>query len=381
MVDRIESESYVVSAQLTKWPEDMFARPQLRSCVLMRNQLSAADEQLTRLTMLEVLNLKSNRFESVDVIVDCASLVSLDMGYNRLAALPHDIGARLPHLQSLKLDANLFVGPQSIVPICGISTLTHLTLQSNALRTLPQPEIGRLSRLELLDLRSTELTELPDALFDLCELRFLRLQRNALRRLPPRIGALTRLNTLAIENNQLTSLPCTLVHIAELNFLSVNSNRLTTLPAAIGELPLLFLDFVANPYTDAELVDAASIRAFPQRRSETVRAVLRGRARGYVRCAARLLCYARLLLTTPLVRHFVRGRGDLVALPPHVLRDILDRLAGATLAAIDEATNNAIVEFATVRPIARIDAHEFARRILFSLARAQREEEDEEQER
>lgn len=351
----------------------MFARPQLRSCVLMRNQLSAADEQLTRLTMLEVLNLKSNRFENVEVIVDCASLVSLDMGFNRLSALPHDIGARLPHLQSLKLDSNLFVGPQSIVPICGISTLTHLTLQSNALHALPEPQIGQLSRLELLDLRNNELTELPDALFDLVELRFLRLQRNSLRRLPPRIGALSRLNTLAIEFNQLTSLPCTLVNISDLNFLSVNSNRLTTLPTSIGELPLLFLDFVGNPYTDADLIKATSVRTLPQRRSESVHAVLSNRCRSYLRRTARLLCYARLLLTTPLVRHFVRGRGDLVALPPHVLRDILDRLVDASF--IDEMTNNAIVEFATVRPIVEMDTHTFARRILFTLARAQREEE------
>lgn len=373
MVDRIESESFVVSAQLNQWPHDMFARTQLRSVVLMRNALSAADEQLTTLTMLETLNLKYNQFNNLDVIVDCASLLSLDLCFNRLDALPTDIGARLPHLQSLKLDGNKLFGAESIVPLCGISTLTHLTLQQNALHALPQPQIGRLSRLQLLDLRNTALRELPDALFDLVDLRFLRLQRNSLRRLPPRIGALSRLHSLSLDQNELYALPCTLVHIVDLNFLSFDSNRLDALPTAIGELPAVFLDFASNPYVnDEEIRSVATLRVLPQRRSEAALKLLRARFRVCLRHSATLLRYARLLLTTPLVRHFVRGRGDLVVLPPHVLRDVLNWLVDPS-AAIDEQTNNSIVEFATVRPIVPMDETEFARRVLFTMERGERE--------
>lgn len=373
MVDRIENESFVVSAQLNQWPHDMFARTQLRSVVLMRNALSAADEQLTTLTMLETLNLRYNQFSNLDVIVDCASLLSLDLCYNRLDSLPIDIGTRLPHLQSLKLDGNKFFSAESIEPLCGISTLTHLTLHRNPLRALPQPQIGRLSRLQLLDLRNTALRELPDALFDLVDLQYLRLQRNSLRRLPPRIGALSRLHTLSLDQNKLYALPCTLVHIVDLHFLSFDRNRLDTLPTAIGELPRVFLDFSPNPYVDDdEIRSLASLRMLPQRRSEAALKLLRARFRICLRHSATLLRYARLLLTTPLVRHFVRGRGDLVVLPPHVLRDVLDWLVDPS-AAIDEQTNNSIVEFATVRPIVPMDETEFARRVLFTMERGDRE--------
>ena len=62
-----------------------------------------------------------------------------------------------------------------------------------------------------LDLRSMQLTELPES-----------------------IGQLTQLTSLDLSSNQLTALPDSLGQLTQLTFLNLANNRLTTLPDSLG---------------------------------------------------------------------------------------------------------------------------------------------------
>lgn len=378
-IQRVDAgDSFVCTGRnLTRWPEELFVRGELsplRSVVLSRNDLiDTGGELVAMLTALASLNLSRNRIDRIDApLFECTTLISLDLSHNRLASVPDAI-ERLSCLWSLKLDSNAFSAADAIQAVCSVVSLTYLSLVNNAHLALPHPELSRLSRLALLDLRQCRLAALPDSVFELTSLRFLKLTHNALTELSPRVAALTLLASLTLENNCLRELPSALAHAASLKFLSVNGNAdLASLPDALGVLPLEFLELGSNAFGGDAAIDAiASRRQLPVHRSNEVITLLRARFRRRLRCAAALLCTARVLLAPPAVRLFARGRGDLELLPPHALRDILDYAAAARVdcgdcfgALVDEQTNNAIVEFATL-PIAAMTDVEFARRCIF----------------
>ena len=64
-----------------------------------------------------------------------------------------------------------------------------------------------LTNREVLLLNSLELTELPESLAELSQLKFLDISRNLLTTLPEWLGNLTSLDRLIISNNKLSTLP------------------------------------------------------------------------------------------------------------------------------------------------------------------------------
>jgi hypothetical protein len=373
MLQRIDAgDSFVCSDRhLSRFPTELFvlgSQAPIKSVVLSRNDLTdTGGELMSTLTALSSLNLSRNRIARIDEsLFSCCSLTVLDLSQNRIAMIAPEL-ALLTRLHSLKLDGCALSGAESVRAICDVQTLTFLSLWNNPLLALPHPELSRLSRLVLLDLRQCQLAELPDSLFSLASLRFLKLSSNRLSEISPHIGRLSNLETLALEQCQLTALPDAVAHLVSLKFLSVSVNKLGSLPDALAVVPLQIVDFSSNPFHDAAIAQICSTPQLPLYRSQAVDKLLKERFRARLRCAASLLTAARLLLAPPRVRHFVRGRGDLALLPPHALRDILDFLAFARAGVwlIDERTDNVIVEFATKRPIVGMSDHDFARLCLF----------------
>jgi len=96
----------------------------------------------------------------IDCLMSLTSLEELRISNNQIAALPEDIGDKLPNLKVLSVDHNM-------------------------LTSLPE-SIGKLKRLEILQVRQNRLTALPDPL-PTESLRVLHASSNGIRELPPKL--------------------------------------------------------------------------------------------------------------------------------------------------------------------------------------------------
>jgi leucine-rich repeat protein SHOC2 len=116
-----------------------------------------------------------------------------------------------------------------------LTSLVRLYLRSNQLTSLPG-EAGQLTSLRELDLYGNQLTSLPAGFGQLTSLQRLVLHDNRLTSLPAEIGQLMSLRELYLGNNQLTSVPAEIGQQTSLRVLNLGSNQLTSLPAEIGQL-------------------------------------------------------------------------------------------------------------------------------------------------
>jgi len=123
--------------------------------------------------------------------------------------------------------------------------LTELDLSGLDLEELP-PEIGKCTQLEKLVLGKwdeekeewvgNKLTEFPDAVLQLTNLKILNLRRNQITAIPEAIGQLSNLTGLYLSKNQITSIPEVIAQMSNLTELSLGSNQITSIPEAIGQL-------------------------------------------------------------------------------------------------------------------------------------------------
>ncbi|HEX4840017.1 MAG TPA: NEL-type E3 ubiquitin ligase domain-containing protein [Rhabdochlamydiaceae bacterium] len=120
--------------------------------------------------------------------------------------------------------------------ICSLPNLRKLHIVSCSNLTALPPEIGRLTRLEELQVDS-RITTLPPEIGNLRNLKSLRVR--GLTTVPPEIGQLDLLEELSLTFGTLSSLPSEIGQMTNLRKLEVGDNRLTALPAEIGNLSKL----------------------------------------------------------------------------------------------------------------------------------------------
>jgi internalin A len=104
---------------------------------------------------------------------------------------------------------------------------------------------ARKNRATVLNLTRLDLTELPESIAQLSQLRVLYLNHNQLRTLPESIAQLSQLQVLYLNYNKLTTLSESVTQLSQLGILSLSDNQLTTLPESIAQLSqlrLLYLD-------------------------------------------------------------------------------------------------------------------------------------------
>lgn len=82
------------------------------------------------------------------------------------------------------------------------------------------------------------LIELPTSIGRMQRLNNLNVDRNALAELPSEIGSLTNLGVLSLRDNKLTKLPVELGNCVSLHVLDVSGNRLQNLPYSLVNLQL-----------------------------------------------------------------------------------------------------------------------------------------------
>ena len=123
--------------------------------------------------------------------------------------------------------------------------LTQLDLAGLGLEELP-PEIGKCTQLEMLVLGKwdeekrkwvgNKLTEFPDAVLQLTNLKILSLVKNQITEIPEAISQLSNLSQLNLSENQITQIPKAIAQVSNLTLLSLNSNQIAEIPEVVAQL-------------------------------------------------------------------------------------------------------------------------------------------------
>lgn len=144
-----------------------------------------------------------------------------------------------------------------------------LTLKELALTGTIPTELGRLQKVDVIDISDNILTgNVPASLFNLQTLRVLRLSGNELSgTLSPRIGNATRLVELDFGENELRgSLPSELLRLTHLETLGLHKNNFSgTLPSFLGEMPHLSILFLHGSGFDIQSIPATFCESDRQR--------------------------------------------------------------------------------------------------------------------
>ncbi|KAM5468169.1 hypothetical protein MauCBS54593_004910 [Microsporum audouinii] len=211
-------------------------------------KLMAADNELT--------SLPDEAFPDIDITdfnpdepgpnAQFGGLEHIDLHGNKLSTLPVGL-RRLQRLRSLNLSKNRLDTMETLEVVFGIESLTELKLAENNLSGTLAPEVGRLVRLEVLDLHGNSLTGLPDSIADLTALRILNLSENRLSSLPLMAMKDLPLTELNVWKNRLDGyfFPKAFKRHDTLQILNVATNNLDELSAEDTiELPNLQQLFV-----------------------------------------------------------------------------------------------------------------------------------------
>ncbi|MEG3987745.1 leucine-rich repeat domain-containing protein, partial [Microcoleus sp. S28C3] len=138
--------------------------------------------------------------------------------------------------------------------------LTQLDLSELGLEEL-SPEIGKCTQLETLLLGGkfdeekiewvgNKLTEFPDAVLQLTNLKILNLGGNQITAIPEAIWQLSNLTQLDLRGNQITAIPEELCQLSNLTQLDLRDNQITSIPEELCQLSnLTQLDLRDNQIT------------------------------------------------------------------------------------------------------------------------------------
>lgn len=152
-----------------------------------------------------------------------------------------DLAISIMDSLGLTWDSKGFEEEKELIDLYGNSVFykTYLDLSyGNPLESLPE-SMGRLQKLESLDLGDNQLSTLPESISQLQNLEKLYLNDNQLRSLPASIGQLQNLEVLWLGGNKFNFLPTSISQLQKLKKLDLGDNQLSSLPAAIGQLQQL----------------------------------------------------------------------------------------------------------------------------------------------
>lgn len=160
--------------------------------------------------------------------------------------------------------------------LMSLSSLHHLDLSSNLIKTVPEG----VKDLNLVELRlsGNKISEFPEVLCSSASnlaknLRTLDMSRNQLSYLPSSFSQLKLLVQLKLDCNELQTLPRSFGRLVNLRFLSVSSNKLAVLPHSFVRLSLESLDLFGNPFQASGLARRCSSLNLPSLQELTARAI------------------------------------------------------------------------------------------------------------
>lgn len=155
--------------------------------------------------------------------------------------------------KALDLSNSKLVQIPAEIPQQLADVITKLVLSFNDLRLARIEQLTVCTKLRVLHLRSTSLSQLPAQLNHLTSLTELDVSDNLISKLPPNLDAQLppSLQVFDLSNNKLTSLPDSIGAMAELRVLNLSRNKLLKLPSSVGKLEKLeTLDVEGNDLAD-----------------------------------------------------------------------------------------------------------------------------------
>ena len=155
-------------------------------------------------------------------------------------------------ISSLKLFLNQSAYPKDLISLDLTSTdmkvlpnailklrkLKSLSIQYNSLSILPD-NFSNLKQLEYLDLSSNRLTQLPGNIGNLKNLKTLILNANPIFELPGSIGDLNNLTTLGLQHGNLKNIPADFGNLKKLEVLDFSDNFITNIPESFVNIKTL----------------------------------------------------------------------------------------------------------------------------------------------
>ncbi|GAB7365075.1 hypothetical protein MBLNU230_g5856t1 [Neophaeotheca triangularis] len=188
------------------------------------NKLSGPfDESFKNLTNLKEIDARFNAITNIDIVSQLPKLEMLMVGHNSISAfegsfaklkvlfLNHnpvtrfDLNSPVQSLQVLNLaSAKLSQLPDAL--FMKMTNLTKLTISKNHFVSL-SAHFGHLAKLEYLSIAKNELNRIPAEIGRLTELRYLDVRENNLSQLPPELWLAKRLETLNVSSNVLNDFP------------------------------------------------------------------------------------------------------------------------------------------------------------------------------
>ena len=103
------------------------------------------------------------------------------------------------------------------------------------------------NKAQVLNLSGLGLTTIPPEVFELTNLKQLFLDSNKLTDLPQNVGQLTNLKVLSLSGNRLTTLPPELFELSGITGLWLDNNSLTAFPPDLGKLIKAKIGYYNNP--------------------------------------------------------------------------------------------------------------------------------------
>ncbi|XP_065174578.1 erbin-like [Sycon ciliatum] len=226
---------------------------------VQKNWLVHVPDWFAQLPCIVELNFCCNRLEcSFPTLSESAKLCELTCGGNSFRSLHSSIGnlvsmhtlhigsqEREPERGSFRNGNVLSEFPEEL---CQLVQLKHLDATENYIAELPE-DFGSLRNLTYLDLARDSLSYLPDSFTQLSSLEHLRLTKNVLESLPDDFGNLQSLCELYLDGNRLTELPASFSRLQKVSVLDMYDNDLATFPTCLNDMAAVtYLDVTENPF-------------------------------------------------------------------------------------------------------------------------------------
>ncbi|MBF0452606.1 MAG: leucine-rich repeat protein, partial [Candidatus Magnetomorum sp.] len=201
------------------------------------NKIKILPQNIGNLTKLRYLNISRNQIQVLPESIDkCTPLSTLNISFNKLKSIPSSIGD-LKVLQFLDISNNIIEEvPESLK---NLSNLKEINLSHNKLQEIPY-QLSDIISLQEINLSENLITEIKDEIQYFTNLLTLNLSNNHLQ-ISDKIEKLSNLQSLVLSGCYLleNELPAALFNLSNLRYLSLSDNILYKIPENLYKLKSL----------------------------------------------------------------------------------------------------------------------------------------------